>query len=204
MKKQYGILWLVGVFSACSPQAPSTTQNTAPQHAAAVKQETNTAQPAAQMKAQAASKPTYLVDNPTPLPEGYVVDRTYLKQPLIIDANGDGHPDAFRVLKNPNAKGLQYLFEFRLGNSKDVYYYQNDSHDYDLNVFNKFEPTERGENFVDMSKLDGADIVPFEEAPKEARLILKNEGVEASTADATCAASLFYLKEKTIQRVYLC
>jgi len=37
-------LWMVGIFSACSPQAPSTTQNTAPQHAA-VKQETNTLNP---------------------------------------------------------------------------------------------------------------------------------------------------------------
>ena len=55
---------------------------------------------------------TILVNNPTPLPQGYEVDTTHLKQAKLIDFNGDGKLDAFRVLKNPNKSGRTICLNF--------------------------------------------------------------------------------------------
>ncbi|MHA3891214.1 hypothetical protein [Acinetobacter sp. GXMZU3951] len=145
-----------------------------------------------------------LVNNPTPLPNGYTVDITHLKKPMLIDFNGDKKPDAFRVLKNPKKNGMKYLFEFRIADSDQVYFYENDDEGYDLDGFGVFEIAHKGEKFVDMMQLDNADMTPFEEAPQKARIILKNDAITVNVLEDTCATSLFYLKDHKIKRAFLC
>lgn len=148
--------------------------------------------------------PKDLVNNPTPIPQGYSVDTTYLKHPMQIDFNGDKKPDAFRVLKNPQKSGMQYLFEFRIADSHQVYWYENDEEGYDLDTFGSFDLAKVGEQFVDVMKLDDTDLVSFEDAPKKAQLTLKHEGVMVNLLEETCGSSLFYLENEKIKRVFLC
>ncbi|WP_180021207.1 hypothetical protein [Acinetobacter sp. YH16044] len=145
---------------------------------------------------------TMLVNNPTPFPHGYEVDTTHLKQAKLIDFNGDGKLDAFRVLKNPSKSGKKYLFEFRIADSTNVYWYENEDPEYDLNGFEVFEKAENGEKFVDMSKLDTPDLMAYEDAPEKARFILKTDGITTGYPES-CGTSLFYLDKDKIHRMYL-
>lgn len=145
---------------------------------------------------------TMLVNNPTPLPQGYKVDSTHLKQAKLIDFNGDGTLDAFRVLKNPSKSGKKYLFEFRIADSANVYWYENEDPEYDLNGFEIFDEAEKDEKFVDMSKLDNADIVAYEDAPEKARLVLKTGGITVGYPES-CGTSLFYIDQDKVHRIYL-
>lgn len=94
-------------------------------------------------------EPDHLVNNTTPIPQGFSVDTTHLKKPLLIDFDGDGKRDAFQVLKNPNKKGIKYLFEFRISDSHKVYYYQNNEEADDLDIFAKFEVAPKTNIYVD-------------------------------------------------------
>ena len=146
---------------------------------------------------------TILVNNNTPEPQGYHVDITHLKEPKLIDFNGDGKLDAFRVLKNPNKKGMKYLFEFRIADSDKVYFYENDEKGYDLDIFGKFDTVKTGDKFVDAMQLDG-DLMDYDHAPQNARLILENDAIKVNVLEETCAASLFFLENDKIRRIYLC
>lgn len=145
---------------------------------------------------------TMLVNNPTPLPQGYEVDTTHLKQAKLIDFNGDGKLDAFRVLKNPIKSGKKYLFEFRIADSSNVYWYENEDSEYDLDGFEVFEKAENGEKFVDISKLDKPDLIAYEDAPEKARFTLKTHGITTGYPES-CGTSLFYLDKDKIHRMYL-
>lgn len=143
-----------------------------------------------------------LVNNSTPIPNGYKVDTAHLKKPMMIDFNGDGKLDAFRVLKNPNKDGMKYLFEFRIAESDKVYFYESEDKEYDLDGFEIFNKAEKDEKFVDMSKLDNSDLVAYEDAPEKARLVLKTGGITVGYPES-CGTSLFFLKNDTIHRIYL-
>ncbi|TCM69772.1 hypothetical protein EC844_10231 [Acinetobacter calcoaceticus] len=145
-----------------------------------------------------------LVNNPAALPQGYSIDTTHLKKPLLLDLNGDGKQDAFQVLKNPNKKGMQYLFEFRIADSEQVYYYENDEPDYDLDVFGGFDIAQKNEVFVDQMLTDSDDLVGPEHAPEKAKIYLEHQGLVANLTEETCGSSLFYLKNNQIKRVSLC
>lgn len=147
-------------------------------------------------------QPHVLVNNPTPIPKGYQVDSTYLKQPKLIEFNGDGKLDAFSILKNPNKKGMQYLFEFRIADSDKVYWYENEDEGYDLDGFETFERAEKGENFVDMAKVEGGDMVSYEDAPAKARFTLQNDAITVGLLES-CGTSLFYINDDKIHRMHL-
>ncbi|WP_227591395.1 hypothetical protein [Acinetobacter shaoyimingii] len=145
---------------------------------------------------------TILVNNPTPLPQGYEVDTTHLKKPKLIDFNGDGKLDAFQVLKNPNKKGMKYLFEFRIADSDKVYWYESEDKEYDLDGFEVFEKAGKGEKFVNIRKLDEAELVSYEDAPSKARFILQNNGITVGYPES-CGTSLFYIDKDKVQRIHL-
>lgn len=191
---------IVMLCSACNDKASTSSQKEHP-----VDQVTSTTptQPKP-IVSPSAPKSNDLVNNPTPLPQGYQVDTRYLKQPLLIDFNGDKQLDAFRVLKNPNKTGMKYLFEFRIANTDQVYFYENDDESYDLNFFGQFEVAKAGEKFVDALKLENDDLPDYEHAPEKARLILKYDGITTNTTEETCATSLFYLENEKINRIFLC
>lgn len=143
-----------------------------------------------------------LVNNPTPLPKGYEVDTTNLKKPMLIDFNDDGKLDAFRVLKNPNKTGLKYLFEFRIADSDQVYFYESEDKEYDLDTYDTYEIAKKGEQFVDISKLDHPDLMAFEDAPKKAQLTLARDGITVGLLES-CGTSLYFLENDKIHRIYL-
>lgn len=147
-------------------------------------------------------QPHILVNNPTPLPKGYQIDITHLKEPKLIDFNGDGKLDAFSILKNPNKKDMKYLFEFRLADSDKVYWYESEDKEYDLDGFKRFERAEKGENFVDILKVDGGDIVSYEDAPAKARFTLKTDAITVGYPES-CGTSLFYIQDDKIHRMHL-
>ena len=146
---------------------------------------------------------TMLVNNPTPLPQGYEVDTTHLKQAKLIDFNGDGKLDAFRVLKNPNKVGMKYLFEFRIADSDKVYFYESDDGNTDLGNFGVFEITPRGEKLVDIYLEPTATPFDFDNAPESARVILNNGGISINVLEETCGMSVLYLKDDKIKRTYI-
>lgn len=143
-----------------------------------------------------------LVNNPTPLRKGYEVDTTKLKKPMLIDFNGDGKLDAFRVLKNPNKTGLKYLFEFRIADTDQVYFYESEDKEYDLDSFDTYHIAKKGEQFVDISKLDHPDLMAFEDAPKKAQLTLAKDGITVGLLES-CGTSLYFLENDKIHRIYL-
>ena len=143
-----------------------------------------------------------LVNNPAPLPKGYEVDTTKLKKPMLIDFNGDGKLDAFRVLKNPNKTDLKYLFEFRIADSDQVYFYESEDKEYDLDSYVTYHIAKKGEQFVDISKLDHPDLMAFEEAPKKAQLTLARDGITVGLLES-CGTSLYFLENDKIHRIYL-
>lgn len=196
MENNFLIALLCSALLGCGNDPQPTAVTSAP---ASKVQDTSSVQTAPKLNAS-----RDLVNNPTPIPQGYVVDTTYLKQPLQIDFNGDKKLDAFRVLKNPQKSGMQYLFEFRIADSQHVYWYENDEEGYDLDTFGSFDSAKVGEQFVDVMKLEDADLVSFEDAPKKAQLILKHEGVVVNLREETCGSSLFYLDNEKLQRVFLC
>ena len=151
-------------------------------------------------------EPDHLVNNPTQLPQGYLVDTTYLKKPLLIDFDGDGKLDAFQVLKNPNKKGMKYLFEFRISDSDKVYYYQNNEEDDDLDIFAKFEVAPKTNIYVDEEYRFGenGDIIADEQIDPKHYLKFKGDGVSVNVLEETCAASAFFLTDDKIKRIYLC
>jgi hypothetical protein len=151
-------------------------------------------------------EPDHLVNNPTPLPQGFSVDTTHLKKPLLIDFDGDGKRDAFQVLKNPNKKGMKYLFEFRISDSDKVYYYQNNEEGDDLDIFAKFEVAPKTNIYVDEEYRFGknGDIIANEQIDPKHYLKFKGNGVSVSVLEETCAASAFFLTDDKIKRIYLC
>ncbi|AOA57616.1 hypothetical protein [Acinetobacter larvae] len=142
--------------------------------------------------------------NTVPLPTGYQVDNLYLKQPLRVDLNGDGKLDSFQVLHNPNKAGLKYLFEFRINDSDQVYYYESDNPEDDLDLFGSFDIAKAGQVYVDQLKIESDDLVDVKNAPEEAKIYLQHDGVLANWNEETCATSLFYFKDNKIHRAALC
>ena len=173
-----------------------------------VKQETSqqTHSKAESIVIPAQPEPDHLVNNPTPLPQGYSTDTTYLKKPLLIDFDGDGKRDAFQVLKNPNKKGMKYLFEFRISDSDKVYYYQNNEEGDDLDIFAKFEVAPKTNIYVDEEYRFGenGDILANEQIDPKHYLKFKGDGVSVNVLEETCAASAFFLTDDKIKRIYLC
>lgn len=151
-------------------------------------------------------EPDHLVNNPTPLPQGFSVDTTHLKKPLLIDFDGDGKRDAFQVLKNPNKKGMKYLFEFRISDSDKIYYYQNNEEVDDLDIFAKFEVAPKTNIYVDEEYRFGenGDIIANEQIDPKHYLKFKGDGVSANVLEETCAASAFFLTDDKMKRIYLC
>lgn len=147
-----------------------------------------------------------LVNNPTPLPQGYHIDTTYLKHPLFVDLNGDGKRDAFRVLKNPNQKGMKYLFEFRISDSDEVYYYKSEEEGEDLDIFGRFEVAPKTGIYIDEKYRFGenGDIIADEQIDPKHYLKFKGDGVQVNVIEETCGASVFFLDNNRIKRIYLC
>ncbi|OTG78014.1 hypothetical protein B9T33_14585 [Acinetobacter sp. ANC 5054] len=150
-------------------------------------------------------KSTILVNNPTPLPQGYQVDTTHLKKPMMIDFNGDGKLDAFRVLKNPNKVGMKYLFEFRIADSDKVYWYEDDYGD-DLDAFGVFELAPKTEIYADEEhRFDkNGSIRVNEEIDPKYYLKFKGDGISVNVLEETCATSVFFLENEKIRRIHLC
>ncbi|WP_171263650.1 hypothetical protein [Acinetobacter sp. ANC 5054] len=121
---------------------------------------------------------------------------------MMIDFNGDGKLDVFRVLKNPNKVGMKYLFEFRIADSDKVYFYESEDKEFDLDGFETFEKAEKGEQFVDILKLDHPDLMAFEDAPKTAQLTLDRDGITVGLLES-CGTSLFYIDQNKVHRIYL-
>ena len=142
-----------------------------------------------------------LVNNPTAIPEGYKVETTHLKKPMMIDFNGDGKLDDFRVLKNPNKTGLKYLFEFRIADSDQVYFYENEDKEYDLDGFEVFNKAEKGETFLDIMDLE-SKIILYEDAPQKERFALKTDAITVGYPES-CGTSLFYIYKDKVHRIYL-
>ena len=151
-------------------------------------------------------EPDHLVNNPTQRPQGYSVDTTYLKKPLLIDFDGDGKRDAFQVLKNPNKKGMKYLFEFRISDSDKVYYYQNNEEGDDLDIFATFKVAPKTNIYADEEYRFGenGDIIADEQIDPKHYLKFKGDGVSVNVLEETCAASAFFLTDDKIKRIYLC
>lgn len=147
-----------------------------------------------------------LINNPTPLPEGYKVDTTHLKKPMMIDFDGDGKLDAFRVIKNPNKSGMKYLFEFRIADSDKVYFYESEDKEYDLDGFGTFELAPKSEIYVDDEHRFDKDnnILVNEEIDPKYYLKFKGNGIMVNVLEETCAASVFFLDNEKIRRIYLC
>lgn len=200
MKNKLSILLLSTFLAACNQnnQTPPATQ----QNETAIKAETTKAAAQDQNITPPKPKVEILVNNPTPIPQGYKIDTSHLKKPLLVDLNGDGKLDAFRVLKNPNKNGKKYLFEFRIADSDKVYWYENDDEGYDLNDFEVFDIAKKNEKFVDMAKLETGDITPYEDAPEKARIILKTDGITVGLPES-CGTSLFFLENNKIRRAFL-
>lgn len=148
----------------------------------------------------------YLANNSTPLPKGYSVDTTHLKKPLFIDFDGDGNLDTFRVLKNPNKKGMKYLFEFRISNSNKVYYYENTDKDYDLDIFGTFEVAPKTDIYVDEDYRfdEDGNILADEQIDPKHYLKFKGDGISVNVLEETCATSVFFLTDEKIKRIALC
>lgn len=191
------------IFLIGCDEKPNASTETKP-----VKQETSqqTHSKAESIVIPAQPEPGHLVNNPTPLPQGYSVDTTYLKKPLLIDFDGDGKRDAFQVLKNPNKKGMKYLFEFRISDSDKVYYYQNNEEGDDLDIFAKFEVAPKTNIYVDEEYRFGenGDILANEQIDPKHYLKFKGDGVSVNVLEETCAASAFFLTDDKIKRIYLC
>ncbi|MDI1224119.1 MULTISPECIES: hypothetical protein [Acinetobacter] len=197
------LLCITLIFLIGCDEKPSTSTETKP-----VKQETSqqTHSKAESIEIAAQPEPDHLVNNPTPLPQGYSADTTYLKKPLLIDFDGDGKLDAFQVLKNPNKKGMKYLFEFRISDSDKVYYYQNNEEGDDLDIFAKFEVAPKTNIYVDEEYHFGenGDILANEQIDPKHYLKFKGDGVSVNVLEETCAASAFFLTDDKIKRIYLC
>ena len=125
---------------------------------------------------------------------------------MLIDFNGDGKLDAFRELKNPNKKGMQYLFEFRIRDSKKVYFYE-DAYGNDLDAFGVFEIASKDEIYVDdehrFESYTG-NIRSDEEVDPKYYLEFKADGVSVNVLEDTCAVSVFFLVNEKIKRIHLC
>ena len=197
------LLCITLIFLIGCDEKPNTSTETKP-----VKQETSqqTHSKAESIVIPAQPEPDHLVNNPTPLPQGYSTDTTYLKKPLLIDFDGDGKRDAFQVLKNPNKKGMKYLFEFRISDSDKVYYYQNNEEGDDLDIFAKFEVAPKTNIYVDEEYRFGenGDIIATEQIDPKHYLKFKGDGVSVNVLEETCAASAFFLTDGKIKRIYLC
>lgn len=146
------------------------------------------------------------VNNPVASPQGYHVDTTYLKQPLLVDLNGDGKLDSFQVLKNPNQKGMKYLFEFRISDSDKVYYYKSEEEGEDLDIFGRFEIAPKTGIYIDEKYRFGenGDIIADEQIDPKHYLKFKGDGVKVNVLEETCGASVFFLDNNKIKRIYLC
>ncbi|WP_151801266.1 hypothetical protein [Acinetobacter guillouiae] len=202
MKNKF-LLCITLIFLIGCHENPSTSTESKP-----AKQETS--QPT-QTKAEsiviaAQPEPDHLVNNPTQRPQGYSVDTTYLKKPLLIDFDGDGKRDAFQVLKNPNKKGMKYLFEFHISDSDKVYYYQNNEEGDDLDIFATFKVAPKTNIYVDEEYRFGenGDIIADEQIDPKHYLKFKGDGVSVNVLEETCAASAFFLTDDKIKRIYLC
>ena len=202
MKNNLFLLLCFCLLSACSQEAPKENKQTEIV-------EKNTASEPIALKEEIVISPyveSSLVNNTTPIPKGYEVDTTHLKQPMLIDFNGDGKLDAFRILKNPNKSGMKYLFEFRIADSDKVYFYENDDDGYDLDTFGDFQIAKKGEKFINLMADTDEEIEPFnyDKAPINARILLKNDAITVNVLEETCGTSLFYLENEQIKRAYLC
>lgn len=146
-----------------------------------------------------------LVNNSVPLPLGYQIDTTHLIQPKLIDFNGDGKLDAFRVLKNPNKTDMKYLFEFRIADSEKVYFYEDENGD-DLHFFGTFEIAPKTEIYTDeQHRFDkNGNIRPNKTIDPKYYLKFKGDGISANVVEETCATSVFFLQNEKIRRIHLC
>lgn len=197
------LLCITLIFLIGCHEKPNTSTESKPTKQETPQQAHSKAEP---IEIAAHPEPDHLVNNPTLLPQGYSVDTTYLKKPLLIDFDGDGKRDAFQVLKNPNKKGMKYLFEFRISDSDKVYYYQNNEEGDDLDIFAKFEVAPKTNIYVDEEYRFGenGDILANEQIDPKHYLKLKGDGVSVNVLEETCAASAFFLTDDKIKRIYLC
>jgi hypothetical protein len=101
---------------------------------------------------------------------------------------------------------MKYLFEFRISDSDKVYYYKSEEEGEDLDIFGRFEIAPKTGIYIDEKYRFGenGDIIADEQIDPKHDLKFKGDGVQVNVNEETYGASVFFLDNNRIKRIYLC